>query len=351
MGLVFFCMSCGARFEVDLRMAGKKGHCKKCGQLMEIPRPEHVASMAAMPALAEARAGAGSPPAPGAAAGRGDVARSFGGWLRTAVSDVGLAPLTVDRLSIGKRKKGPATPLDDDEDSKPYVLAKPARGEPRRRSSGRPNILVRIWRGQLGGVQKLFRKLNEFAYLISVPFLITLLLGTVVRNRQLALLSATVVVLLNAGRIISGVANLAVVPLRDGLNFQKMKKPFRRVAEPVLTIGLVVLAFSYVPWLATGAASHGSISDRLRSNAKAQRNEMRGEVEKTVGEMKGLDLEKLGAQARERLKTIGTGEGAGTVDSPSPGVPKKSAEEAVSGLLKDLGKRVRETVEESQKQP
>ena len=38
MGIVFFCQSCGARFEVDPRMAGKRGHCKKCGQIMTIPR-------------------------------------------------------------------------------------------------------------------------------------------------------------------------------------------------------------------------------------------------------------------------------------------------------------------------
>ena len=52
MGIVFFCQSCGARFEVDPRMAGKAGRCKKCGQQMEIPRAEQIASMAAMPALA-----------------------------------------------------------------------------------------------------------------------------------------------------------------------------------------------------------------------------------------------------------------------------------------------------------
>jgi hypothetical protein len=40
MGIVFFCRSCGARFEVDLRMAGKRGHCKKCGQQMTIPRAD-----------------------------------------------------------------------------------------------------------------------------------------------------------------------------------------------------------------------------------------------------------------------------------------------------------------------
>jgi hypothetical protein len=292
MGIVFFCLSCGARFEVDPRMAGKKGRCKKCGQPMEIPRPEHVASMAAMPALAAAPAGAATgTPAP-AGAGRGGVGQSLGGWLRAAASDVGLAPLTVDRMPIGMRRGSAPSPLDDAEDSKPYLLAEPVPAASRGRSSGRPNVVAQVWRGQLGNVQTVFRKINQFAYLISVPFLMALLLGIAVRSRPLALAAATVVVLLNIGRIASGVVNLAVVPLRDGLNLKKMKKPFRRVAEPVLTIGLVVVAFAYIPWLRTGAAAEGTVTERLRSSAKAIRNETKGHVDKTVGDVQGLDVGK-----------------------------------------------------------
>ena len=35
MSIVFFSQSCGARFEVEARMAGKRGRCKKCGQLIK----------------------------------------------------------------------------------------------------------------------------------------------------------------------------------------------------------------------------------------------------------------------------------------------------------------------------
>ena len=45
MGVVFFCQSCGARFEVEARLAGKKGRCKQCGQYMTVPKAEHLASM------------------------------------------------------------------------------------------------------------------------------------------------------------------------------------------------------------------------------------------------------------------------------------------------------------------
>src|SRR5262249_18618497 len=93
MSIVFFCQSCGARFELDPRMAGKRGHCKKCGQIMTIPRAEEIASMTAMPALAMAGAGAG------VAAGSGPdgaaVGRSFASLLRAGISSAALAPITL----------------------------------------------------------------------------------------------------------------------------------------------------------------------------------------------------------------------------------------------------------------
>src|SRR5215468_27711 len=92
MGIVFFCQSCGARFEVDPRMAGRKGRCKKCGQSMPIPRAEEIASMVSMPALAAAAAGAGAVPSGRAAA------PSLASAPKGAVSKISLAPLTLDRV-------------------------------------------------------------------------------------------------------------------------------------------------------------------------------------------------------------------------------------------------------------
>ncbi len=94
MNIVFFCQSCGARFEVDPRMAGKKGHCKKCGQYMSIPRAQEIASMAAMPALAMAGAGAVA----------GASGPSIGTGSARMTSQVGLAPITIDRMPAGRRE-------------------------------------------------------------------------------------------------------------------------------------------------------------------------------------------------------------------------------------------------------
>lgn len=298
MGIVFFCQSCGARFEVDPRMAGKRGRCKKCGQHMAIPRAEEIASMAAMPALALAGVGAGI-----AAGGVGgpagaDGGASIGAWLKAGISQAVLAPITLDRMPVGYRRPTKPSPLDDAEDSKPYVLAQPelaARG----RAVRQDNAVLNLWRRQLGGLQKVFRKIHQAAYLISVPFVMLLVLGVVLGSRQMALIGATVVVLLNIGRLVAGVANLSVVPFRDGINLGKLKKPAWRVAEPALTIGLVVLAFTFIPWLSRGQSARGSIVDRIRSGARELKKDMKGEVDRAV------DVDRLGARAQETLKELG----------------------------------------------
>jgi hypothetical protein len=347
MNIVFFCQSCGARFEVGPGMAGKKGHCRKCGQVMTIPKAEHLASMTALPALGAISAAAVAVPT---AAAR---APSMGGWLRSAASSVGLAPLTLDRVPIGMRRGAAPSPLDDAEDSKPYLVAGPELAPSRGRSSGRPNVLLQLWRGPLGAFQKLFRKLNQTAYLVSIPFVMILLFGIAVKSRPMALFAATFVVLLNIGRIVAGIANLAVVPLRDGLNVKKMKKPLRRVAEPVVMIGLVILAFIFIPWLSSGKTGTGNVADRLRSGTRGLGKEM-------IGEARNLDVKKIEAQAREKLKALGTEGPSGEATpkapqpgaaAPAPGVGTPSPEAAVRGLMKGVGERVRETVEESQKQP
>ncbi len=290
MGIVFFCQSCGARFEVDPRMAGKRGHCKKCGQYMSIPRAEEIASMVAMPALAMAGVGVGA-----AAAADGP---SIGSLLKAGISQAVLAPITMDRMPLGYRRPTKASPLDDAEDSKPYVLAQPEL-KTRGRAGRQDNAVLNLWRRQLGGFQKLFRKIHQAAYLVSVPFLMILILGVVLGSRQMALLGATVVVLLNIGRLVAGVANLALVPFRDGVNPGKMKKPAWRVVEPALTICLVFLAFIFIPWLSRGQSAGGSIADRISSGTGDLKKDMKGEVDRYV------DFDKLGAQAQDKLKELG----------------------------------------------
>jgi hypothetical protein len=212
---------------------------------------------------------------------------------------------------------------------------------------------LQLWRGPLGGIQKLFRKLNQTAYLVSIPFVMILLFGIAVKNRPMALFAATFVVLLNIGRIVAGVANLAVVPLRDGLDVKKMKKPLRRVVEPVVMIGLVILAFTFVPWLSSGKPATRNAADRLRNSVEGLRKDMEGEV----GKARTLDVNTLEAQARAKIKAIEAGEpsdGAAT-KKPQPAPPATGTtppEAAVRGLMKGVVEDARvDWIEKSQKQP
>jgi hypothetical protein len=359
MGIVFFCQSCGARFEVDARMAGKKGRCKKCGQPMLIPKAENLASMSAMPALAAAGVGAVSSPrafSPGLAqAGAAAANKPIGDWLQMSMSKIGLAPLSMP--AIPKRSFAPSA-LDDAEDSKPYVLEKPDRRESHGRGGGPPNVVVAAWRHEMGVIQRIFRWLNQSAYLVSIPFIIIFLFGIAVKAYSIAIFGATFVVLLNIGRIVAGVANLVFIPLRDGLNVKKYKKPLRRIIEPVVTIALVVLAFTFIPWLATGKRSEGSISDRIRTTAESLKGEIQGEVDKVTEKAKALDYdrlkdqaEKLGTQAQEKFKGLGP---SSVQPSGAPASGESGAQPgtgpSVRELLKDVQKG-REALKDLQKEP
>jgi hypothetical protein len=340
MGIVFFCQSCGSRFEVDSRMAGKKGRCKKCGQDMAIPKADQLASMVAMPALAAAPVGAG----PGAPAEAGGPS-----WIKTASSNVGLAPLTLDRFSIGKKLAKPS-PLDDADDSKPLLLAGPEISDFHGHRSKPVSAVARIWRKDVGFVQKIFRWLNESAYLVSIPFVMILLFGIAVKSRHLAIFGAIFVILLNLGRIVAGVANLAVVPLREGLNAKKMKKPLRRVIEPVLTIVLVILAFTFIPWLSSSPPGEGSYRDRVKKSFSDLENEVKDEV-KNAAAGKGLGVKKLADEAKEKLKGLRSQPGDAPAGGTLPDGQPRSPEAAVDGLLKGVRDNARRTIDESQGQP
>jgi DNA-directed RNA polymerase subunit RPC12/RpoP len=267
MSIVFFCQGCGSRFDIDPRMAGKQGRCKKCGARMTVPK------------------GPVREPVPvGAGAGSGPAS----GWLREVeASKVSLAPLTIDRMP--GLKKPSMFAEDDLADSKPYLLA-----QPERRSGGRPVSQVSglkiFWRQRLGFVEKIFRSINQTAYLISVPFLMILLLGIMVRSHPLSNLGAIVVVLLNITRLVTGFFNLVVIPFRDGINFKRLKKPIRRVVEPAITIGLVGLAFAFIPWLSKSDTSDATFSGQLRAGVRKIERKFEDAREKATDKAKALGI-------------------------------------------------------------
>ncbi len=362
MAIVFFCQSCGSRFEVDSKLAGKRGHCKNCGQMMSIPRAEALASMVAMPApaMAAAAAAPARPAAPAARPSVGTGPRSPGndslGWLKTAATNVGLSPLTIENLSLRRKPQTPgqlAAAEFDREDSKPYNIGEMAAAEKRAKAKGGANQIAMHWRREVGMIQKIFRWFNNSAYFVSIPFIMILILGAVGKSRSLALFGATFVVLLNIGRGIAGLGVILLVPLRDGLDSRKLKKPMHRVVEPVLTIAAVFALFTFLPWLSSGNQK-GSITERLESEAKALTTEMKGEVKDTLNKAKNLDVKSLEKQAESGLNDLQKRANETLKSAPGAGESKKASansEAAIDKTIRDVGKQAKEVIDAAKGQP
>lgn len=290
MGIVFYCRSCGTRFDVDPSKAGKRGRCRVCGQETTIPHPEELTTTAARGVVARP---AGVPVAMARPAGTPEIGTdppSIMEWLREGISQVGLAPLSAPAI-----RPAPVLPpaLSESNDSTPYALAEPG-PLPSGRDPGPIGTdgLRRLWRGALQPFQKLFRWLNEGAYIVSVPFLMILLFGAAVKARPLALFGATFVVLLNLGRLVAGVPALVLTILRDGPDLHRLRRPIRRVVDPAATIAVVLLAFTFIPWLSSGRSERGPLADRIERNAAALEGEMKGEVRGLIEEARELESDR-----------------------------------------------------------
>ena len=112
---------------------------------------------------------------------------------------------------------------------------------------------------------KLFRWVDTWAYLISVPFLVLMIFGIVVENRPLIHTGAVVVVLANYGRFWADLLAFFVRPYKDGplhglaflfppymiyylaTRWDRMKKIVRRIATSCIPILLVVLIYGFLP--------------------------------------------------------------------------------------------------------
>jgi hypothetical protein len=158
-----------------------------------------------------------------------------------------------------------------------------------------------------------------------VPFLALLIFGVLVHNRPLVMLGSTLVVLLNLGRLATGLANLILIPFRDNpilgvlffippitvvyciANWKRVKKPVKRIIEPALTLAAVVLAFTFVPWLhGARPRSTGDLNAELRQGVE----ELESDIRKQVGTLPS-ELRNLPGRAQELLKKSTSGDSRG----------------------------------------
>ncbi len=260
-------------------------------------------------------------------------------WLEAVNSQVALAPISMDNLrGLGNRP----SPMDEASIPGPYKLATapslPAVDVVGGKAAG---AVTRGYRQGMGKVQKLFRWLNQSAYLVSVPFLICLLLGLAVDSKSLMGLGATGAIVLNLGRIVAGVANLVVIPFRESpiqgifflippmtffymyQNWHKVHQPVKRIVGPILTIALVAAAFVAEPWIRGEGKSKGSLKEQVKSGVGSLKQEMQGRI----GKVPNLDVDDLKAfqnKAEGAFKSMNA----------------EDAFKAIEGRLQDAGKSI-----------
>ena len=244
-------------------------------------------------------------------------------WVEAVTSQIALAPIHEDGLST--HQKTPAY-LDEQEVAGPYKLAAAPDLPVMKAAGGRPaGKVTQGYRRFVYGFERLFRWINESAYLLSVPFLMCMLLGLAVHQHSLLVLGATVVVVLNLGRIVTGVANLAAIYFREspleGITFlippisffylardwKRLNRPVRRVIGPLLTLVFVALAFIVEPWLRAEDRPSGSLREQATQGLRTMKSEIQGKLD-SVPDLSSGGLQRLEREAGSALESIRSSE-------------------------------------------
>jgi len=290
--IAFSCRRCATRFKVPDGLAGKKARCKKCGQSLQVPQaPAVVASAASTGLFRMGAVQANQPPSPRASQ---PVSRPRS--QSAAPSSLRMAPISLDDLkAIAERER-----LWEEEDAVEYELEKPADTPAARPPRQHPQPRARLFWGR-GGIAEMLlialRKISDYAYLVSIPFLLLMLLAIILKQRELAVTVAVVVILLNIVRL--GIEGFVLVtlafkkgPVHGVLFFippftfyylskrgKVLKEALGRFLGPALPIIGVVLLFIFVPWLRGGTEKQdASIGDRLRSDLRNVKEDIKTEI-------------------------------------------------------------------------
>ncbi len=159
------------------------------------------------------------------------------------------------------------------------------------------------WRGAVGALLKVLRFIDSFAYLISVPFLLLMIFGIVVRNNGLMHTGAVVVVLANYGRFWTDLLALLVRPYKDGpiqglaflfppytiyyltRHWGRVKPIARRIATSCIPIVLVVLAYAFLPSEGPPVHDVNEIPGRLKAGEEELRKDINDAIRKVESEV------------------------------------------------------------------
>ena len=325
--MLFTCERCGKRIKVDVRSRGKRGRCSHCGQVMVIPHSEgdahapgparpHAHGPPPLPSHAHAHEPSPTadapfrlnPPEPRPGDSHAPPILVEPAHLERHATAEGFSEFELIAEDTNPETAALASPeiqrglqqLEEfQKDRLPYELS----GSPDKsllfrwdRASGPAGWLLVKWRKGVGLVLRGLRFVDDWAYLISVPFIVLIVFAIAIESRGLVHTGAVVVVLANYGRFWADLLAILVRPFKEGpvhgLAFlfppygiyylwtrrDKFKSTFRRLLTSCIPIVLVVLAYAYLPFINPAAKDARSFPEKIRSGERELVNEIREDV-------------------------------------------------------------------------
>ena len=179
-----------------------------------------------------------------------------------------------------------------------------------RRSSGPAGWLTTKWRACVGSALRLFRWIDTWAYLISIPFVLLMILGVVAENRSLIHVGAVVIVLANYGRFWADLLAFFVRPYKDGplqglaflfppymvyylaTRWDTMKRIVRRIATSCIPILAVVLVYAFDPTANPEAATAHGVGAKLEAGKHQLDREIASELNSLGNELNRITVPK-----------------------------------------------------------
>jgi hypothetical protein len=131
-------------------------------------------------------------------------------------------------------------------------------------------------------------------------------------------------------------------------HWKKMRHPLQRVAVPLVTIGLVVLAFTLVPSLSSDGKGLTTDPKEIRARLLTLQSEIKEQIAKaekldlkSIEEKGGAEYETLKSQLTEKINAAKTAHAqAGSPGSKTEASPNPSSLSGQSGSLSDLVKQL-----------
>jgi len=174
------------------------------------------------------------------------------------------------------------------------------------------------WRAGVTAILKFLRFIDDWAYLVSVPFLVLMLFAIVSSSRGLIHAGAVVVVLVNYGRFWADLLALYVRPFKDGplqglaflfppyaiyyifAHWDRMKPILRRMLTSCIPIVLVLMAYSFLPSVNPAVKDVPGISAKLEQGEEEIDREIRSDLKQLESEFSGAVEKKVGPSAGKR---------------------------------------------------